>query len=336
MAQFKIVQTAAPAGAALPDEREGLAEFGDGLISYGPLNTPEKLIAACRDAEACLVPGQHFTREVLGQLERCRVLVRYGVGYDTIDVDAASERGILVVNIPDFCMPEVANHALALLLDCAKKVTRHDRWMRAGGWAGGRSPFVSPMGPIHGETVGLIGLGQIAREFARRLAALDMHILAYDPYVSAEGGAALGVELVALDDLLARSDYVSVHVPLMPATKGLLDAARLALMKPTAYLINTSRGPVVDEPALIAALQAGTIAGAGLDVFEAEPLPTDSPLLTLENVVLTPHTASYADETFRIMWRRCGEEAALTLRGQLPNTPVNRQIAGQLPWLQKG
>jgi D-3-phosphoglycerate dehydrogenase len=333
MAQFKIVQTGAPAGAELVAEREGLAEFAGDLVSHGPLNTPEKLIEACRDADACLVPGQFFTEEVLSKLERCRVLVRYGVGYDTIDVDAASKHNILVVNIPDFCMPEVANHALALLLDCAKKISRHDRWMRTGGWQSGRSPFLSPMGPIHGETVGLVGFGQIARTFHRRVAALDMKVLAYDPFVSQELAASLNVELVSLDELMQRSDYISIHVPLMAATKGLINAEKLALMKPSAYLINTSRGPVVDETALIAALQNGQIAGAGLDVFEREPLPSDSPLLRMENVTVTPHSASYADETFRIMFRRVGEEAALTLRGQMPNTPVNGKIKPNLTWL---
>ena len=335
MAQFKIVQTGAPAGAELVAEREGLAEFADDLVTYGPLRTPEQLIEACHDADACLVPGQHFTEEVLSKLERCRVIVRYGVGYDTIDVDAASKHNILVVNLPDFCMPEVANHALALLLDCAKKISRLDRWMRTGGWQDGRAPFMSPMGPLHGETVGLVGFGQIARTFHKRVAALDMQVLAYDPFVSQELANSLNVELVSLDELLRRSDYVSIHVPLMAATRGLINAEKLALMKPTAYLINTSRGPVVDETALIAALQNGQIAGAGLDVFEREPLASDSPLLRMENVTVTPHTASYADETFRIMFRRVGEEAARALRGQMPNTPVNGAIKPNLTWLKE-
>jgi D-3-phosphoglycerate dehydrogenase len=339
MAEFKIVQTSAPPGDPLPMEREGLAEFADGLVSYGNLATPEQLIDRCHDADAILTPGGRFTRSVLAELEHCRCIVRYGVGYDTIDVPAASENNILVVNIPDFCLPEVANHALALLLDCAKKITRHDRWVRAGQWGdrGGayRSPFLSPMGPIHGETVGLVGFGQIAREFHRRLVPLDMRVIAYDPYIPAERAAALGVEILPLDEVMRQSDYISIHTPLTPETRHLINAEMLALMKPTAYLINTSRGPVVDEPALIDALQNGVIAGAGLDVFEAEPLPTDSPLMQMENVVLVPHTASYADETFRIMWRRVGEEAARTLRGQMPNTPVNGQIRPNLTWLKE-
>jgi D-3-phosphoglycerate dehydrogenase / 2-oxoglutarate reductase len=335
MTAFKIVQTAAPPGADLPMEREGLAEFAEGLVSYGPLDTPQKLVDACHDADACLVPGQRFTPEVIQNLDHCRVIVRYGVGYDVIDVGAASRKNILVVNIPDFCQPEVANHALGLLLDCAKKISRHDRWMRAGGWHGGRSPFLSPVGPLHGETIGLVGFGLIAREFHKRLVALDMNVLAYDPFVRPELAAALQVELVPLDELLQHSDYVSVHVPLTQTTRRLINADRLALMKPTAYLINTSRGPVVDEQALIAALQDGQIAGAGLDVYEVEPLPTDSPLLSLDNVTLTPHCASFADETFRKMWRRVGEEAALALRGQMPNTPVNGDIRPHLTWLAK-
>lgn len=333
---MKVVQTSAPAGAPLENEREGLAEFADDLVTYGNLNTPEKLIEHCHDADAILVPGAHFTREVIAKLEKCRTLVRYGVGYDTIDVPAATEHGVVVVNIPDFCQPEVANHALVHLLDCAKKITRLDRWMRAGNWGKdgqGRAPFLSPMGQIHGQTVGLVGFGAIARDFHRRLAALDMHVIAYDPYVPAERGAALGVRMVSLEELLRESDYVSIHVPLLPDTQHLINAERLALMKPTAYLINTSRGQVVDEPALIAALQAGQIAGAGLDVFEQEPIASDNPLLTMENVTVTPHTASYADETFRIMFRRVGEEAARSLRGQMPNTPVNPQVRDKLTWL---
>jgi D-3-phosphoglycerate dehydrogenase len=330
---FKIVQTAAPAGAELPMEREGLAEFANGLVSYGVLNTPEKVIEACHDADACLIPGQAFPAEVIDKLERCRVLVRYGIGYDVIDVEAASRKGIVVVNFPDFCQPEVANHALGLLLDCAKKISRQDRWIRSGGWRGGRAPFLQPMGAIHEETVGLIGFGAIAREFHRRLAVLEMHVLANDPYLKPEVAADLGVELVSLDDLLKRSDYVSIHVPLLPETRGMITAEKLVLMKPTAYLINTGRGPVVDEKALISALEGGVIAGAGLDTFAVEPLPADSPLLRLDNVVMTPHCASYADATARNLWCRVGQEAALALRGLMPNTPVNGQIKPKLTWL---
>jgi D-3-phosphoglycerate dehydrogenase len=334
VAQFKVVQTSAPPGAPLPSEREGLGEFADCLVTYGDLDTPEKLVEHCRDADALLVPRARFTKEVIDQLERCRVLVRYGIGYDTIDVPAASEHGLLVVNIPDFCLPEVANHALVLLLDCAKKITRLDKWLRTGAWnRSGRAPFISPMGQIHGQTVGLIGFGQIAREFHRRLVPLGVRIIAFDPYAPPEIAAALNVELLPLEEVLRQSDYVSIHVPLTPDTRQLLNAERFALMKPTAYLINTSRGPVVDEAALIAALQEGRIAGAGLDVFETEPVAPDNPLLAMENVVLTPHSASYADETFRIMFRRVGEEAARALRGQLPNTPVNPQIIPKLGWL---
>ncbi len=340
MAQFKIVQTSAAPGTVLLPENEGLAEFADCLQLFGNLNTPELLIEHCHDADAILVPGAHFTRPVIEKLEKCRVLVRYGIGYDTIDVDAATDHGVVVVNIPDFCLPEVANHALALLLDCAKKISRLDRWVRTGSWGdrGGayRAPFLSPMGQIHGQTIGLVGFGQIAREFHRRLVPLDMKVLAYDPYVPQERVASMGVTMVDLDTLLRESDYVSVHVPLLPGTRHLINAEKLALMKPSAYLINTSRGPIVDEPALIAALQAGTIAGAGLDVFEKEPLAADSPLIGMENVVVLPHTASYADETFRIMQRRVGEEAALTLRGKMPNTPVNPQVRSKLTWLAEG
>jgi D-3-phosphoglycerate dehydrogenase len=339
MAEFKVVHTSAPPGAPLEHEREGLAEFADCLVSYGNLTTPEQLIEHCHDADALLVPGAHFTREVIDHLEHCRALVRYGVGYDTIDVPAASDHNLVVVNIPDFCLPEVANHALALLLDCAKKITRQDRWVRTGAWgdrsSGYRAPFLSPMGPIHGETVGLVGFGQIAREFHRRLVPLDVRVIAYDPYVPAERVAALGVEMVSLEEVMRQSDYISIHTPLLPDTRHMISAAMIALMKPTAYLINTSRGPVVDEDALIAALQSGAIAGAGLDVFEVEPLPKDSPLMAMENVVLVPHTASYADVTFDIMYRRVGEEAARALRGQMPNTPVNPQIKSRLTWLNK-
>ena len=206
--------------------------------------------------------SEPYAREVFERAGRLKVVVRYGIGVDTIDLDAATDHGVMVANFPDFCIEEVANHALVLMLDCAKKITRLDRTIRSQGWAQAKA-MQSPMGPIHGQTLGLIAFGNIARSLARKAKALSMEVIAYDPFVRPEVFAEMGVESVTMDELLARSDYVSIHVPLTDQTRGMIDGTVLNSMKPSAYLINTSRGPVVNEAELIEALRVGRMSGAG-------------------------------------------------------------------------
>ena len=276
-----------------------------------------ELIANLRDADAILVTSAQINRAVVESMPRCKLIVRYGVGLDTLDVPAATEHGIVVAHFPDFCQPEVANHAIMLLLTCAKKLTSIDRAVRDGRWRPGP---LAPMGAIHEQTLGLLAFGNIAREVAPRAQALGLQVIAFDPYVADEAFQRLAVERIgSLEELLGRSDYVSVHLPLTPQTHHLMGAEQFQHMKRSAYLINTSRGPIVDEAALVAALREGTIAGAGLDVFESEPLPADSPLVTMENVVLTPHSASYSDPAFESLKRRVGHTAVDVMQGRWPD-----------------
>jgi D-3-phosphoglycerate dehydrogenase len=264
-----------------------------------------------------------ITRRVLEQLPRTVVVARYGVGVDNVDLEAATDAGIAVVYVPDYCVEEVSNHALALLLGWARQVTRCDAQLRAGKWGW---EYAAHMQSVHQQRLGIVGAGRIGLALARKALALKMEVAAYDPQVPAAALEAQGVRSLPLDALLAQSDYVSVHAPLMASTRHLIGAAQLARMKPTAFLINTARGAVVDEKALIEALRAGKIAGAGLDVFEAEPLPADSPLRTLPNTILTPHVGAQSPLATQRMRSQVGEEVLRALRGELPLNIANTAV----------
>jgi D-3-phosphoglycerate dehydrogenase len=284
----------------------------------------EELVARARDADALVVSFSPVTRRVLSALEGLKTVVRTGVGYDVIDVRAATELGVIVVNIPDIWVREVANHALALLLAWNRKIITLDRQVRSGVWSGGVPG--ERTGSLHGETVGIVGLGNIGSAFARRVSALEMKVIATDPYVDKERFAALGAERVPLEALAERADYVSVHTLLNPETRHLIGEKFLRRMKPTALLINTSRGPVVDEQALTHALAERWIAGAALDVWEEEPIPADHPLLAMDNVIATPHAAYFSSPAVAAVPRRCGEEIARVLTGQHPLNVVNPEV----------
>jgi D-3-phosphoglycerate dehydrogenase len=288
------------------------------------IGDPDELIARTRDADALVIAASPVTRNVLGALEGLKVVARTGVGYDVIDVPAATELGVVVVNIPDIWVREVANHALALLLAWNRKIVTLDRQVHAGVWGAGVPG--AHTGALHGETVGIVGLGNIGSAFARRVAALETTVIACDPYVDDARFRGLGVERVSLEVLAERSDYVSVHTLLNAETHHLIGEAFLARMKPTAILINTSRGPVVDEAALARALQAGRLAGAALDVWEREPVAADNPLLQLDNVIATPHAAYFSSAAVAQVPRRCGEEVARVLTGQRPLNVVNPEV----------
>jgi D-3-phosphoglycerate dehydrogenase / 2-oxoglutarate reductase len=250
--------------------------------------------------------------------------MRTGVGYDVIDVPAATELGVVVINVPDIWIREVANHALALLLAWNRRIVTLDREVRGGTWSGRVPGAVA--GSLHGETVGIVGLGNIGSAFARRIAALETHVIACDPYVDDARFKTLGVERVDLPTLAARADYVSVHALLNAETRGLLNEAFFRRMKPTACLVNTSRGPIVDEAALARALREGRLAGAALDVFEKEPLAADSPLRRLDNVILTPHAAYFSSPAVAQVPKRCGEEIARVLLKERPLNVVNPEV----------
>src|SRR5438094_6788197 len=262
------------------------------MTSLPFIGDENELIARTRDADAMVVVSSPMTRNVMSALEGLKTVVRTGVGYDVIDVPAATELGVIVVNIPDIWVREVANHALSLLLAWNRKIVTLDRQVHAGVWSG--TVPGEQTGSLHGETVGIVGLGSIGSAFARRVAALDTTVIACDPYVDDGHFAALGVERVSLETLAERSDYVSVHALLNAETRHLIGETFFKRMKPTAIVINTSRGSVVDEPALARALQERRLAGAPLDGWEPEPVAADNPLLKMDNVIATPHAAYFS------------------------------------------
>jgi D-3-phosphoglycerate dehydrogenase len=305
------------------DCQAALAHVPARMTSLPYIGDADALIARTRDADALVVAFSPITRAVMGALEGLQTVVRTGVGYDVVDVPAATELGVIVVNIPDIWIREVANHALALLLTWNRKILTLDSQVRAGVWAGG---VPGGAGALHGETVGIVGLGNIGSAFARRVAALEMKVIACDPYVEPARFAALGVGRVSLEALAERSDYVSVHTLLNAETRHLIGDKFFARMKPTALLINTSRGPVIDEQALARALRDKRLAGAALDVWEVEPVAADNPLLHMDNVIATPHAAYFSTAAVAAVPRRCGEEIARVLTGQRPLNVVNPEV----------
>lgn len=291
-------------------------------------STEAQLVEAGHDADILAYGGLYtpFTAAVMAQLPRCQLIARYGIGVDSVDLDAATAQGIVVANAAEYCVPEVADHATALILALARRIVWSDRWVRAGKWAGFPAQAGS-MPRLSTQSVGLVGFGRIARRVAHNLRAIFGKIIAYDPYVDPAQAEALGVQMVPeLDRLLAEADYISVHTPLLPQTRGLIGAAQFAKMKPTAYLINTSRGPVIDEAALVAALQAGTLAGAALDVFDPEPLVDNSPLRTMENVVLTSHIAAYSLQAVEDLRAAVIATICDVIQGVLPRYVMNPSV----------
>jgi len=287
MSKLRIVIT----DSTFPDanvEKNELAPL-DAEITSAHCRTEDDVLAVTRDADALMVQWAPITRRVMEQMKHCRFISRYGVGVDMIDLDAARDHGIKVQNVPDFCVEEVASHTLGLLVAVGRKIVWQDQLVRRGVWS-----VVSTIGPVnrfHGQTLGVVGIGRIGMRFAEIAAPLGFHILAYDVRPPQNLGP---VQLADFDTVLRQSDYLSLHCPLTKETHHLIDAAALAKMKKGCFLVNVSRGGVVDTKALVDALANGPLAGAALDVFENEPLPTDDPLLKLDNVIVTPHLASYS------------------------------------------
>lgn len=281
--------------------------------------TPEGILAVARQADALMVTYAQITAQVIEGLERCKAIGRFGIGVDNIDLEAAAKAGITVTYAPDYCLDEVSDHAMALLMSLARKVTFSDRQVQAGRW---EMKATVPLRRLRGSTLGLVGLGQIPRALAPKAQGLGLKVIASDPFVDQADAAAMGVELVSFEDLLARSDYVSIHAPLLPQTKGLFNAQAFARMQSHAILINTARGPLVNEDDLAAALDAGEIGGAGLDVVTTEPLAADSPLLGRDNVIITPHTAFYSEDALLDLQTKVAEDVASVLEGKAPRYPV--------------
>ena len=311
----------------LTDTEEELAKVGARLEKLPKIEDENEIIAKVSDADGIIVSDSPMTRKVMSSLPNCKVVLRTGVGFDVIDVPAATDLGIAVINIPDMWTREVANQAMSLMLACNRKVADLNNDIKSGTW--------TPMPPhrvgqLHGETAGILGMGRIGSAFARRAKAFELNVIAYDPYVSDDVFEELGVTRVTFDELFQQSDYISVHTPLTDETHHIVNEAALKQMKPTAILINTSRGPVVEEAAVIKALQEGWIAAAGLDVLEKEPPSPDNPLLKMNNVILSPHSGHYSAESMRIRPRRYGSEVARVLEGKMPQNLVNIAVRERL------
>jgi D-3-phosphoglycerate dehydrogenase len=285
--------------------------------------TPEAILDVARQADGLLVTYAKITGDMIRQLERCRVISRFGIGVDNIDLDAAAKAGIVVTYVPDYCVDEVSDHAMALLLALARKVTYANQLVQGGQW---EMKAVVPLHRLRGRVLGLVGLGKIPRALAPKAQAFGMKVIAADPYVPAEVAAELDVKLVDFEQLLQQSDYVSIHAPLTPETHHLFNANAFSLMKSEALLVNTARGPLVDVDALAAALDQGQLAGAALDVMPVEPPPGDSPLLGRDNVILTPHTGFYSEDALLDLQTKAATDLARVLSGKSPRYPVNPQL----------
>lgn len=293
--------------------KEALAHLKGLDVRIEPLRwvTEEELIAGCREADLILVTAAYITRKVLGALPKLRGVVRYGVGLDRIDLTAAEEMGVEVSNVRGFCTSEMADHALSLILACARGIVSDAIDVRAGGY--GQAPTQRVL-RLAGGTAGIIGFGAIGRALARRLQAVGMNVIAHDPYADEAQARATDMRLVKLDELLREADVVSINCALTEETRGIIGADELAAMKPTAILVNTARGGIIDEAALAEALYSGEIMAAGLDVLEEEPPPSDHPLRASPHCVITSHTGWYSEQAERDLIAGAFEHVARILR----------------------
>jgi D-3-phosphoglycerate dehydrogenase len=323
---FKVVYTST---APIPIDGDAITSLGAAYVEK-PAPTEDDILSVASDADVVVTRSEPLTRRVIAGLKSCRLIATPKVGYDNIDVPAATEMGICVANMPGLSSDEVSDHAMALLLALARRITRLDRMVRAGEWHVFHGWEMQAMwrgiSQLRGQTLGLVGFGSIARTLTPKAQAFGLHILACDPYVKQELMDNAGVKATALADLLQESDYVSLHSLLTPETHHMLGLDQFRIMKPTAYLINTSRGGLVDEDALHRALTGGYIAGAGLDVLETEPVKMDSPLLHLDNVICTGHSGHYSDQVWAEQARRPAEEVGRIMSGQWPRGWVNPEV----------
>jgi len=299
-----------------------------GLGELVPLQTkkPEEFLAQAQDCDALLnTYAGPITAEVMSGMPKCRIIARYGIGVDTIDLEAATQAGIIVTNNPTYCIEEVAEHTMALLLAAARKVAFYDRMVRGGRW---EVPPGKPMFRLSGSTLGLVGFGNIARQVAVRAAAFGMRILFSDPFIK-DGQYGEPGKKMELHDMLAESDFVSLHPPLMPQTRKMINDEAFSRMKPTAVLVNCARGPIIDTDALVRALDAKKIAGCALDTTDPEPLPDPHPLRGRENVIINPHAAWYSEQAMVGLQSGAPNEVRRVLSGEWPVNVVNRAVKGK-------
>ncbi len=317
-----------------PDYQKLIQEAGlDVQVVKRASMTEDEIIDIAHDADAIIGVGtfQPFSRKVIEKLKKCRFIQSMGIGYDQLDVAAATEHGILAANIPDYCLEEVSDHAMALILACTRRIVILNEAVKAGGWKQEPDPDIQKevwpkMTRLKGQTLGLLGFGRIPRTLVPKAKGFGMRIIAYDPYIPESMFKELGVEQVDLDQLLKESDVLSLHSAFTSETEHMLGLEELKKMKPTAHLVNTARGGVVDGKALYTALKEGFIAGAGADVSEPEPISQDDPLLTLDNFIITAHSAHFSPTAFGELLMRPAREIIRVFKGEWPVGLLNPDV----------
>ena len=318
---WKVVITDCDHG-SIQEEQEEFDRIGAQLI-LAQVQEEKDLILSCKEADGLLNQYALLTRRVLENLPKCKVVSRYGVGVDSVDLRAATDLGIVVANVPDYCMDEVSNQTISMILTLIRKTAFFDKKVKSGQWD-------FHMGiPIHrtrGKTLGLIGCGRIGLEVAKKISGFGVKVIAFDPYLQK---AEEEVELTDFDAVLKKSDFISIHCPLNESTRHLIGQKEFQKMEKRPIIVNTSRGPIIDETALIEALKEGGVSGAGLDVLEKEPPDPQSPLLKMDNVILSPHVGFYSEESISELKRRTAKNVSDVLIGRWPGSVVNREVKGK-------
>lgn len=313
---------------AISDNRHSSYAIERRLLAEADINlkilncvTEEDMLRDCADVDGILLDMAPASAKVIEGLNRCKVITRYGVGYDNVDVDACTKKGIRVTNVPDYCAEDVSDHAVALLFACLRNVPLRDRLVRQGLWNIHYGTSVR----VAGKTLGILGAGRIARAFIHKMSGFCLgKVLVYDPYVPSDVITSMGAEKADMQTVLREADFLSLHMPVTSETRGIINANALSLMKPTAILINTGRGQLIDDSALVDALQNGKIGFAGLDTHNSEPLPKDSPYFALDNVVLTDHTAYNTEEAVVELKTKAVQNVITVLNGQIPVYCINK------------
>lgn len=301
------------------DPAKKALEDANAEVVQAPSSSEEDIIKAAENADAILVTYAKLNENILRSLKNCKAIGRFGIGVDNIDLKVAGELGISVNYVPDYCLDEVSDQAMAMIISMARKIPQSNKLVQSGRW---EMPAVVPMYRLRGKTVGLIGFGNIPRLMTPKAQAFGFNVIASDPYAPKELFEKYGVESVSMDELYERSDFISVHAPLLPETKGLVNKDAFKKMKDTAIIVNTARGPLINEKDLIEALDKNEIGGAGLDVVETEPLPKNSPLIGRDNVILAPHTAFYSVEALEELQTKAASDVARVLNGEEPVYPI--------------
>jgi len=322
---LKVVRTTPPRN--IPHEEETFKKMG---VAYVKKNCPteEELIETLQDANAVICVFEPFTRKVMEKLTKMRVISQIGIGLDPIDLDAATDHGIIVTHEPDYCLEEVSDHAMAFILNCARKLRQGDIGVREGMWGPEiREKILPPMSRLRGQTLGLVGFGRIPRTLVRKAQGFGLRVITYDPYIPRALLDGHQVEYMEeLDPLLEQSDYISVHCALTKENRHMFGMEQFKKMKSTAFFINTARGALVDEKALYLALTEGYIQGAAIDVMEKEPPDPDNPLLKLENIMITSHVAQFSDAAFAALMGRPANEIIRVFEGKWPTVVANPRV----------